>query len=164
MDTCKRCCKSFPVEEFTTEKGKRSNKCKECRAKAATYMREYYEKNRTKMKVCMLETYRRRMASDSDSIRKYQLLANYRIKYGLSQQDYEQLLDNQEGKCAICRDSLVPYSRFACVDHNHATGFVRGILCPRCNAGIGLLREDRDVMLRAIEYLSEIKGDQKIPT
>lgn len=74
------------------------------------------------------------------------------LKYGMSEKGYDGLLAKQEGKCAICggSDRLV-------VDHDHATGAIRGLLCHGCNAGLGFL-ERREWMQRARRYLARAAG------
>lgn len=76
--------------------------------------------------------------------------------YGLSKDDYYQMLDNQDGKCAICKreDSGTVTSEYLFVDHCHTTGKVRGLLCDKCNRGLGYFKDDIDIMKRAINYLS----------
>lgn len=71
-------------------------------------------------------------------------------KYGLTLDEYEAMVEDQGGKCAIC--GVTPKTRL-CVDHCHATGIVRGLLCRSCNTAIGLLREDTKVMGKAIQYV-----------
>lgn len=80
-------------------------------------------------------------------------------KYGVSRDDYQQRLDAQGGRCAICGTdepgkSNGPHKRFS-IDHDHKTGEVRGLLCNHCNRGIGLLRDDPDVLLKAHLYLKK---------
>lgn len=80
------------------------------------------------------------------------------------------MYERQEGRCAICgdlKDSWQPgmgvegRSRFLVVDHDHNTGRVRGLLCTRCNVGIGQFREDPVIMYAAILYVDapEAPGD-----
>lgn len=57
----------------------------------------------------------------------------------------------QGGNCAIC---LTPPKRWFAIDHDHATGKVRGLLCTNCNTGIGMLKDDLEVLHRAQVYLS----------
>lgn len=64
---------------------------------------------------------------------------------------YESLLSEQKGVCAIC--SRAEVGKKLCVDHNHKTGKVRGLLCALCNQSIGMLQEDVNVLQKAIEYL-----------
>jgi hypothetical protein len=56
----------------------------------------------------------------------------------------------QNGRCAICMET--PDKQLH-VDHNHYTGLIRGLLCGKCNAGIGLLKDDSDLCMRATQYL-----------
>jgi len=78
----------------------------------------------------------------------------YRYCYGVSFDEYEAMLVAQEGRCAVCRSEHAGgrWKRLH-VDHDHATGKVRGLLCHNCNLAIGLLRDDPDRLLRAVEYL-----------
>jgi len=57
----------------------------------------------------------------------------------------------QSGRCAICGDP--PGKRGLHLDHDHLTGIVRGLLCHRCNFGIGLFRDSEELLMRAITYL-----------
>ena len=75
--------------------------------------------------------------------------------YGLSAEQHRQLLDEQDGVCAICRQSS---RRALCVDHCHATQRVRGLLCDKCNTALGLLDEDVGRMLAAVAYLDRARG------
>lgn len=78
-------------------------------------------------------------------------------KFSLTQEQWFQLLSSQGGKCAICDIDLIIMvhrrKNSACTDHDHETGAVRGILCTRCNQGIGLLQDQYDVVQRAADYL-----------
>ena len=76
--------------------------------------------------------------------------SSLRFRHGITQANYEEILALQGGVCAICRHK---YPEALCVDHDHRTGVLRGLLCQRCNRGLGLLRDDEDVLARAIEYL-----------
>jgi hypothetical protein len=70
--------------------------------------------------------------------------------HGLTPESYAAMLVAQEGACAICRRE---FDQRPCIDHDHETGAVRGLLCRPCNSAIGLLRDDTAAMLRAVEYL-----------
>jgi hypothetical protein len=73
-----------------------------------------------------------------------------RVKYGMTVEDFEKRLADQDGKCAICRDKLesIPH-----VDHDHATERVRDILCRSCNLALGFFRDSPDHLMAAINYL-----------
>ena len=69
--------------------------------------------------------------------------------YGLTEADYEDMVEEQDGVCLICsctEDRLV-------VDHDHETGKVRGLLCRACNRGIGLLQDNPMILQKAADYL-----------
>ena len=76
-------------------------------------------------------------------------------KYGISLEDYDKMLEEQEHGCKICgsKKSHMKHSDYLCVDHCHTTGKVRGLLCSKCNSAIGLLDEDTNRMRLAIQYL-----------
>lgn len=71
-------------------------------------------------------------------------------KYGITLKEYKKILSNQNGVCLICRNKDI---RKLAVDHNHKTGEIRGLLCGKCNQGIGLFNDDIKILRRAIEYL-----------
>lgn len=72
--------------------------------------------------------------------------------YGITLDQWEALFDSQGRRCAICCADK-PDGRGWSTDHNHATGEVRGILCAKCNAAIGMLRENPVFMERAARYV-----------
>jgi hypothetical protein len=75
--------------------------------------------------------------------------------YGLSAGDYEAMLAAQDGRCAICRTNEWPgRHNKPHVDHDHATGKVRGILCTKCNNGLGNFADDPARLRAAADYLA----------
>lgn len=81
--------------------------------------------------------------------------ARIMYEYGITFQEYDALLTKQNGTCAICRLPCAT-GRKLCIDHDHKTGKVRGLLCRTCNSGIGLLKEDIDTLKRAVQYLNHL--------
>lgn len=79
--------------------------------------------------------------------------------YNLTQDEYHRMIVLQGNTCAICGNT---FGDKVCVDHDHSTGKVRGLLCDTCNRGIGLLKDDTRILLSAISYLREA-GSCKIP-
>ena len=71
---------------------------------------------------------------------------------GFTQEDFDKKLIEQNGKCAICGTSDSGATDWH-ADHDHKTGQKRGLLCQKCNTGLGLLKDDIDVLCSAIEYL-----------
>lgn len=78
-----------------------------------------------------------------------------RWSYGITPEDYDQMLKKQRGKCAICGlpDPGQKGKKFLCIDHDHKTGKVRGLLCHRCNRGLGLLFDSIKAVEKAVKYL-----------
>jgi hypothetical protein len=74
-----------------------------------------------------------------------------RWRYGITIDDFEAMSDSQGGVCAICGEA--PSERHLDVDHDHASGFVRGLLCNDCNRSIGMFGDDPVVIVRAARYL-----------
>lgn len=77
-------------------------------------------------------------------------------KYGVSPEEFQARLLTQGGGCAICNKKLDESTRglIGHVDHNHDTGKVRGILCSNCNTGLGVFKENKKSLLKAISYLT----------
>ena len=100
-------------------------------------------------KACRSEYQAKQYAKSKDKAREYGL----RRKYGIGIAEYEHMLLAQRGVCAICAEpEPVPGVRLA-VDHDHATGSVRGLLCSLCNRTLGLMRDDPDLLRAAASYL-----------
>jgi len=73
--------------------------------------------------------------------------------YGLSVERYNEILENQDGRCAICKKLPGPRLKRLAVDHDHKTGAVRGLLCFRCNYGIGWFSDNRELFETVAGYL-----------
>jgi hypothetical protein len=110
--------------------------------KAASYAAAYRKANKV-----ALDSY------DRDR-KEEQRVARLRRKYNLSIADFDSMLASQNGLCAICGTDKPPgrHGRWN-VDHCHTTGKVRGLLCNRCNAGLGQFNDSPQRLLAAIQYL-----------
>lgn len=75
--------------------------------------------------------------------------------YGLTEDDFNRMLEQQDGRCALCRRPFGTASKSEKphIDHCHDTGVVRGLLCSMCNMGIGCLKDNPDIIRRAADYL-----------
>lgn len=82
-----------------------------------------------------------------------------RDSFNLSLDDYNEMLESQKGKCAICNQPEAQMRngklKALAVDHNHKSGSIRGLLCSDCNTGIGKLKEDKNILLSAVRYLDK---------
>jgi hypothetical protein len=79
-----------------------------------------------------------------------------KVKYGITDKKYKTLLKKQKGGCGVCgiKNNIFRGKKVHwCVDHDHNTGAVRGLLCGACNRGIGLLGDSTVVIQKALDYL-----------
>lgn len=140
MKTCNRCKKEKQLTEFFKDKNNKTDghysMCKECKQNSTLSWRmDNREKyNAVHRKYC------------KDNYQKLRLQ-----RYKLTPESYAEMLLKQEGVCAICK-KLPKGKRPLCVDHEHSTGKVRGILCYGCNRALHIL--DSPVLLqKAQDYL-----------
>lgn len=137
---CKTCNQEKSVLDFHERKDGRPgtrSKCKKC-------MREDH-----------LDRYHNKGGKQLQAKRSFR---NNLKKYGLTEEDYNKLLDKQEGKCAICNSSeshRTNTKQNLFVDHCHTTKKVRGLLCHHCNVGLGHFKDEQVLLTKAIEYLNE---------
>ena len=73
--------------------------------------------------------------------------------YGITFEQYQHMHKEQQGKCKICGKEESVSNRSLAVDHCHNSGIIRGLLCLKCNTGLGKFRDDPILLQRAIEYL-----------
>jgi hypothetical protein len=74
-------------------------------------------------------------------------------EYGITPEEFNNMLLQQRGKCAICGILQSATGKFLHVDHCHKTGKIRGLLCHKCNYALGFLRDSIEIAEAAIEYL-----------
>jgi hypothetical protein len=87
----------------------------------------------------------------------YQKQYHRKLKYNLTQNDYEKMLINQNYSCAICGIHREDLNKDLAVDHCHLTGKIRGLLCANCNSGIGFFKENLFKLKSAIKYIKKHK-------
>lgn len=76
-----------------------------------------------------------------------------RNKWKLTIDDFESMMNKQDRKCAICGKREDEMKRGFHIDHNHATGKIRGLLCLNCNTGLGMFKDNPKLISKAKEYL-----------
>lgn len=149
---CVKCGDVLPVAKFhkhaKTLDGHNSY-CKICTKKINA---EWYKKN-TERRNAKTNAW---AAKNRDHIWAYGLQRDY----GMTRSDYNKKLNEQNGVCAICLGVGLPGKRL-CVDHDHKTGAIRGILCHQCNAGIGHFKDDIEKMEMAMSYLKKYNTEAK---
>jgi hypothetical protein len=174
--TCRKCASPKPLSSFYRDSrrsdGRQSN-CKLCnhatrrawaRAnpdKVREQKKRDYQTNRSSFQERARRWYERHrekvLQRTSDYARKHKSNArdcHLKRTYGISLAEHQSMREAQGHVCAVCKDParMSPNKDFA-VDHCHSTGRVRGLLCHRCNQGIGLLADNPDILRAAIAYL-----------
>ena len=148
MKRCTKCHEEKDNSSFVYVKarGKLHSWCKLCHTKAA---KEHYWKNRER--IC-----RKSREANSKPLNKYKRYVFERLKlYGLTEQDMRDMMDNQRGCCAICKNSLDSGKKqIPQVDHCHRTGKVRGLLCDICNVGLGHFKDNPLLLEEAKQYVT----------
>lgn len=147
MKTCTKCGTEQPLSEFYELKaghGGRVNpghmpECKTCNiARAAAHNARKLAENPEKV-----------IADRARWARNARLR-----QYGITQEDYDRLFAEQDGRCAICGTTEAgAWGGLLPVDHSHETGEVRGLLCHNCNGGLGQFGDDPDRLIAAAAYL-----------
>ncbi len=141
---CPRCEKT--KTDFRTWRGKENNLCNACLDPHIVWHKKRDRKG--------LSEYRRKWnqsAKGKASMREHCQRRKY-LSYGLTKQDYEDLIKLQNCSCAICGQK-VPKDKFH-TDHNHKTGQVRSLLCGLCNRGLGQFKDNTESLQKAISYLN----------
>ena len=140
MKTCTKCGQTQENTEFYLTKAKRKDG-------------SFREFRRSQCRACETKRKRKQEKRTKEERRDQDL----KRKYGLTSELVETILATQGG-CGIC-STKKPGGRYATwnVDHCHKTGKVRGILCWNCNVGIGKLKDDTNLLRRAIRWLERSK-------
>jgi hypothetical protein len=116
------------------------------------YQRKYREENKEKLhKYNLVRNIKK--AEHLKEYRKnyYQTFRKYNM-YGITRKDYDLLLENQDNKCKICELEFTTENDVK-IDHNHDTNEVRGLLCHSCNVALGHMKDNTELLERAINYL-----------
>lgn len=144
---CSKCKKAKRRNAFRPLKNGKNNsdslraECRMCLAKRA---RKWRKKNPDYGKLW------KRSNKELDSL--YQWRGALKKKYGLSEEQYEQMLEACGRVCSICRRGFMSRPN---VDHCHQTGKVRGLLCKPCNRGLGMFGDDLVRLKAAVSYLED---------
>lgn len=156
--TCTKCQEAKHSNAFY----KGENQCKACRyAASRAYraahpekVREWEKRHRERHREARKKSVRDWQQRNRSHTRAY----NLRRNFGITPEEYDRLRASQAGRCAICGQPETMKSRKGhplplCVDHDHTSGKIRGLLCNSCNIAIGNLRDDPGRCLAAANYL-----------
>jgi hypothetical protein len=140
--TCKveKSLNAYSVYKTGERKGHPAGACKDCRA----------------------ALHKTRKRADPTIYERIEWPCKLKRLYGITVEQYDELLAKQNGCCAVCGSGssysrnykITKRAKFS-VDHCHATGKIRGLLCTRCNRAIGLIGDNIETALRMSEYLKK---------
>lgn len=149
---CRRCEAEKPLEKFYKSKWHRDGRHAYCivchKADGIERGRRTPEPRRRAVR-----EYHRR---NRDKARNQRLLK----EYGISLADYIAMREGQGGVCAICQKKCPKNGDTLSVDHDHDTGYVRGLLCNTCNNALGRFKDDPELLRRALSYLERAVPDR----
>jgi hypothetical protein len=103
---------------------------------------------------------KRRAENATPDGRKKTRERNLAAKFGITPEEFRGMSARQGDVCAICGDS--PRNQALSIDHIHGSKVIRGLLCDRCNAGIGMFLDDPHRLYKAIVYLTKAKELQVV--
>jgi hypothetical protein len=155
---CSHCGVMKSSDCFTSsQNGRRASWCKTCSAQKA---KEYRERRPEETRANV-----RRWQEENQDVIRLRRKENRPIAwgkmlervYGITADDYWRMHKEQSGVCVICGRGN--NGKRLHVDHDHATGKIRGLLCQKCNMSIGLLDDNPSIVLKMHEYLSAAKGE-----
>ncbi|HSH60575.1 MAG TPA: endonuclease VII domain-containing protein [Acidimicrobiales bacterium] len=166
MKRCKKCGQWKATSEFYRSAGMRDgyrNDCKVCNlaAKAARYranpqpcidrVKRWQQENPDRLNAT------RRRRRELPEVKRRERAAHLMRKFGITVEQYEEMLAIQGGGCAIC--GRRPGKISLHVDHDHETGRIRGCLCFRCNNALGDFADNGDWLVAAANYLGPAPKD-----
>lgn len=139
---CRGCGEDKPPEAFYRDRSTRSGLAAYCTPCKTAYLRRHIENDPERFKAKARVRARRHRR---------------RKEYGLTDTEFAALVAEHESTCCICgvavSDDSPEHNTRLVVDHDHATGKVRGILCDPCNTGLGRFRDDPALLVAAANYL-----------
>lgn len=148
---CSACKKSLPLSSFNKNKNMTDGLQNYCRDCHRAFGRACYQRHKEKLKPAARERNR-------EWNKQHGRDANLRQKYGVTEQRFNQASAAIGGACEICGKQCGVHKNLS-VDHDHDTGFVRGLLCMKCNAGIGKFGDSADLLRSALEYMERTDSD-----
>lgn len=160
---CSKCHGVKPIDHFHRDSSRASGRYPQCASCVSAYAKkwrsrpEIIERNRSyqlqwsrrKERKQQILEYQRAILPSGITRRK---MFKIKYKYGLSEERYLAILQQQNGCCATCKIPFIDHKSTQ-IDHCHATGKIRGILCPHCNRALGQVADNIEILASLIEYL-----------
>lgn len=139
MKRCTKCKLEKPQNEFFKDKQKKTGYRPDCKVCNTNAYKKYAKKNRIKCNN-----------------------ANMKYRTGIDIDKYNILLKKQNNKCKICNLTEKENKKRFSIDHCHTSGFIRGLLCNKCNQGLGYFKDNIELLTNAIIYLNNNLEKEKI--
>ena len=168
VKVCKKCGQIKPFEDFYHATGMRDGHRNTCKACDIASHKAWYQQNRDEA-ISRVQQWRdenldrynayQRERRQREDVKQRERAGHLKRKFGLTLEEYDQMLEAQGGGCAIC--GRPPNEKISLhVDHDHATGAVRGLLCFPCNQALAQLQESPDIVASALRYLMRYLPDR----
>lgn len=161
---CSVCKIEKDINDFSKDKyaptGYTGN-CKKCRANVR-YM--WAKNNPEKVRLANIKNKEKRDIYYSKEERKLKYRKSFiSSKFKIPYSEYERMQEFQQNKCAICKKEETHIEKtYLSVDHCHSTGSIRGLLCSRCNFGLGYFKDNIENLQNAIKYLNNHENKSSI--
>ena len=133
-----------PLDHFSKNNKTKDRLCYRCKSCVKDHNASSANKVKAKNK--------RWKAANPSNRKNYELKKNY----GINLDQYNSMLLQQNNCCAICQKNQSELKQALNVDHCHTTGKVRGLLCENCNRGLGIFKDNTDLLISAVQYLSVV--------
>jgi hypothetical protein len=150
---CPKCDKDKQSFDFGRDRGRKSGRslwCKLCNNKRNTqWNKDNIEKVRKYQALWK--------SQNPEKMENFSLSSHLRRSYNIDIEGYKRLLSEQDDGCAICGTKKCRTGYRLAIDHDHMTGKIRGLLCQSCNIGIGGLKDDIELLKKALKYLEKHK-------
>jgi len=183
LKTCTKCKLEIPVNMFNKrgDSDQYRSHCKKCNSIAnsirnfsykdrLTYRKNYYIENKERENLINKNNNLKKKEKESIELTRKNERPNtitgesisknrasfLKRTYNITLEDYNRMLIEQNYVCSICKNTNL--KKRLCVDHCHETGKVRGLLCDKCNHGIGLFKDKEELLIEASEYLKKSRG------
>ena len=177
MKTCSKCCIEKPRSEFAKRKASLDGLQPSCKACKKSEYANWYASNSDVSKKASVswatKNHKRvrantvkwrsenseRVKRNMDAWRKAnpEKAKSHRLKnkFSITLEYFNELLEAQNYRCKICNTDVPRGRGNFHIDHDHLTGKVRGLLCNCCNVGLGMFKDDEEILLKAAAYLSK---------
>ena len=157
VKVCSRCRLQLPLDSFIFDnrrKDGRGSWCRDCHKLCPSLRKRERSSHFCLVCASTIDAGRADKQYCSDECGKLFRQRRYSLKrYGVTPDDYYEMLRVQGGLCAICRKPETASNKIMSLDHCHTSGAVRGLLCHRCNSALGLFLDDVELLRNAISYL-----------